>query len=118
MKRLTPTPTTLYIEIGRRIQQARRTAGITQAELADAIGLSRTSMSNIERGRHKILLHKLEDVSRVVGISLHGLIPDRRFEKARLENQLPTNVSSDLRGFISGILKRRVPLVKKPSLAS
>ena len=36
--------------IGRRIQKYREKAGITQEELAEAVSLSKTAISNIERG--------------------------------------------------------------------
>jgi transcriptional regulator with XRE-family HTH domain len=40
----------MLIEIGRQIQQARKSRRITQAELGKALGMSRTTIGQIERG--------------------------------------------------------------------
>ena len=40
----------LRAAIGQRIRLAREAAGVTQLELAEAIGLTRTSIANIEAG--------------------------------------------------------------------
>ena len=68
---------TLYARIGRAIHEARRQHGLTQAELSSAVGLTRTSISNIEKGRQKILLHTFFEIARALGIDpaqlvLHG----------------------------------------------
>src|SRR3989442_10946289 len=96
----------IYVETGRRIQEARKVARLTQEAVADAIGLSRVSMSNIERGRHKILLHTLEDIARVLGVDLHDLLPPRKRETSRLESRVPPDVSANLKEFIMTMGKR------------
>jgi len=40
----------MLFEIGRQIQLARKSRKITQAELAKALGMSRTTIGQIERG--------------------------------------------------------------------
>ncbi len=42
--------TFMLIEVGRQIQQARKSRRITQAELGKALGMSRTTIGQIERG--------------------------------------------------------------------
>jgi hypothetical protein len=68
-------------------------------------------MSNIERGRHKILLHTLEAISRALAVELHDLLPPRGRHHSRLEGQLPFDVSRDLKDFILTMEKR---LEKEP----
>ena len=99
-------PKLLYLETGRRIQAARKKAGISQERLADAIGLSRASVSNIERGRHNVLLHTLEDIGRALGVDPHDLLPSRRQGVSKLEAQVPPDTSPDLKEFIRGMEKR------------
>lgn len=65
-----------YQEVGRRIRRERRDRHMTQEELAKAVGLTRTSITNIERGRQKLLLHTLADLGRALGISLSQLLPE------------------------------------------
>ena len=48
---------------------------MTQEALASEIGLSRTSIVNIERGRQQLLLHTLAQISAALSISLQDLLP-------------------------------------------
>ncbi|GAA0719301.1 helix-turn-helix domain-containing protein [Dactylosporangium roseum] len=48
-----------YADAGQRINRARRSAGLTQAQLAAAAGLTRSSVANVEAGRQRIPLHVL-----------------------------------------------------------
>ena len=45
----------LYKEFGQRLRKAREDAQLTQKEVADRVGLKRTSITNIERGRQVTL---------------------------------------------------------------
>jgi len=42
------------LDLGRRIAQGRREAGLTQADLADAIGVDRTAVAKMEKGVRKV----------------------------------------------------------------
>ena len=64
-----------YEYIGSRIASARAAAGMAQATLAEAIGLTRTSISNIEKGRQKMLVHTLLDIARALSVQPTELLP-------------------------------------------
>jgi transcriptional regulator with XRE-family HTH domain len=49
--------------MGERIRRARVAAGLQQQDLADAIGLTRTSVSNIERGKQGLSVDLLYSIS-------------------------------------------------------
>ncbi len=66
----------LYIEIGQRIHIARKGCDLSQQELADAIGLTRTSISNIERGIQHLTIHTLFDIATVLAMSIYELLPE------------------------------------------
>lgn len=66
-----------YAEVGRLVRVAREAAGITQDALADKVELSRTSVTNIEKGRQKIALHTLFLVAAAVGVEPASLLPPR-----------------------------------------
>lgn len=50
----------VYRLLGAKIEQMRTMLGWTQQELAKKVGLTRTSICNIEAGRQRILLHDVE----------------------------------------------------------
>src|SRR6185295_17018522 len=56
-----------YSTLGQRLREARRTARVTQDQLAKAVGLSRTSITNIEKGRQPIYAHVLVKVAVALG---------------------------------------------------
>jgi transcriptional regulator with XRE-family HTH domain len=65
-----------YAEVGRRVRLARERAGLTQDALAARVSLSRTSVTNIEKGRQKVLLHKFCSLAAALGVDPAVLLPD------------------------------------------
>lgn len=66
----------LYSEIGKRVRLNRKAARLTQAQLADAVGLARVSVSNLERGRQAVSLTNLDAIARALDLHLRDLLPD------------------------------------------
>jgi transcriptional regulator with XRE-family HTH domain len=64
-----------YLALGRNIRRARERARLTQGQLADAIGLSRTSVTNLECGRQTLQVHVLAHLSEVLREEPHALLP-------------------------------------------
>ena len=60
--------------VGERIAWLRERRGLSQSELADHMGLHRTSISNIEAGRHEPRLKQLPAYAAVLGVSSRDLI--------------------------------------------
>ena len=50
----------VYRQFGMRIEQCRNALGWTQQDLAKKVGLARTSITNIESGRQRVLLADVE----------------------------------------------------------
>lgn len=66
-----------YREIGKKIQQLREAAGLSQDELARAIGCSQSTLSNYELGKRRLYLSKLEQIAKVLGQPLTAFLePD------------------------------------------
>lgn len=100
-------PASIYTETGRLIRDSRKATGVSQGRLAASVGLSRTSITNIERGRQKILLHTLVDIAKALGVDLHSLLPTRGGGmSATLESHLPKDVSPNLRKLISKMVQK------------
>lgn len=70
--------TDFYRRFGRHLRQARKAAGLSQADLAVAIKLTRTSVSNIEKGRQKVLLHTFEEMLHVLNVQPGELLVPAR----------------------------------------
>lgn len=79
-----------YREVGRRICEARkrRKPPLTQAGLAELVSLTRTSITNVEKGRQKFLLHTLADIAHALQVDPVSLLPptdtpaDRQLDEA------------------------------------
>ena len=65
-----------YRRFGHSLRRVRKAAGLSQEDLAGAIGLTRTSVSNIENGRQKVLLHAFEKILRVLNVQPSDLLPE------------------------------------------
>lgn len=61
--------------VGDRLQAARRSRNQKQNNLAVELGISRTSVSNIERGRHRIFLDQVYIAAKALGVELSDLLP-------------------------------------------
>ena len=64
-----------YKALGVRLGRARRAAKVTQAALAHAVGLSRTSITNIEKGRQPVQVHILVQLAEALGTSVSAFLP-------------------------------------------
>lgn len=68
----------LYKELGHLLHKHRRKAGLSQEALAKRVNMSRTSITNIERGRQTISLHLLYAFADALGVEPDVLLPDRK----------------------------------------
>ena len=64
-----------YADLGKRIRSRRQQAKITQGELAQRLSVTRSSITNIEGGRQRILAHSLYDIAQALGVSPASLLP-------------------------------------------
>lgn len=60
---------------GSRLQSAREAAGLTQEQVADALGLHAAAVSQIERGRREPKVHLAKRLADAVGVPLDSLVP-------------------------------------------
>lgn len=56
-----------------RLTEARKTAHLTQAELAERAGLSRMTVQRLEGGNLDPRLSTLQELTRVLGMELHAV---------------------------------------------
>lgn len=72
---LTPDPAALSREIGGRIAKRRKALGLTQANLAERIGVDPESVSRFERGKHLPSLPTLANIAAQLGTPVAALMP-------------------------------------------
>ncbi|PRX57525.1 helix-turn-helix protein [Flagellimonas meridianipacifica] len=65
----------IYKIIGERIKSQRESLNISQLKLSEKLDISRSSISNIEVGRHQIPLHVLYEISRVLELDTKEFLP-------------------------------------------
>jgi len=69
------TDTEMNIYVGQRIAAFRKEKGIIQELIEDALGLSRTSVVNIENGRQGCDSHRLWQFASLFGKSISEFFP-------------------------------------------
>lgn len=62
------------IPVGKRIQDARKAIGMTQADLADKLGISVSHMSSIETGRANFGVETLMKITEILKVSADNLL--------------------------------------------
>jgi transcriptional regulator with XRE-family HTH domain len=87
----------LYKDFGAQVRKHRERLEFTQEELGLQIGLSRTSITNIERGRQHMALHQIFEISRVLKIPPSTLLPRGIWDgDSWLAEKLPPGTASDI----------------------
>ena len=64
-----------YIDLGHNISSLRKRKRINQDEIGDLLKLSRPSIVNIEKGRQKLSIYMLVQLSKYFDVDLRELIP-------------------------------------------
>jgi transcriptional regulator with XRE-family HTH domain len=65
-----------YISLGANIARCRKRAGLSQATVAGHLGLTRASISNLEAGRQRPLLHQMVNLADILETTLLELVPE------------------------------------------
>ena len=63
--------------LGRRLQEARVARGLTQQDLADSLGLARTTITAIEKGARRARPDEIIQMASIFGRSVNDLVGDR-----------------------------------------
>ncbi|MEV6525924.1 helix-turn-helix transcriptional regulator [Longispora sp. NPDC051575] len=66
----------LYGHIGRKVREARKRARLTQDDLAQAVGMTRSSIANLEAGRQRIPVHLLVLIGELLNMRASDLLPN------------------------------------------
>lgn len=61
--------------VGARVKTLRLEQGMSQGDLAEGIGMVRTSITNIEVGRQRLLVPSFINIALVLGVEMANLLP-------------------------------------------
>ena len=87
-----------YVAMGKRIRQARKQRGLTQAELGEKCGVSGGHIGHVENNHGKVAPETMVSIANVLGVSLDTLLCDSlTCSKPVYENEL------------AGLLSRATP---------
>ena len=78
-----------WLQLGQRIKDARRARNLTQQDVADALGLTRTTMTQVERGKQNPLLH-LPELSALFTVPMVELLDAPEMNASGLAKRLLT----------------------------
>jgi transcriptional regulator with XRE-family HTH domain len=81
----------VYTVVGKRVRAGRAQVRLTQDQLAQRVGLTRSSITNLELGRQKIQVHTLCAIADALRLPVTSLLPDK-----------PTAVSSTIKDELKG----------------
>lgn len=98
----------VYIEIGKRIRQQRKTCGLTQEKLAEKLHTPMQYISRLERAENRVSIEYLYKIAEALNCSIYTLLPathspKRKFFSEELMFQLD-DCSTKQKQFISSYL--------------
>lgn len=67
-----------FKQIGRKLQLAREEKGMSQEQLARALGCSQSALSNYEKGKRRLYLSHLEKLSEILDKPLEYFMENNR----------------------------------------
>lgn len=65
----------IYELVGPKIRAVRLKRGWNQADLARQVGLTRSSIANVEAGRQRLLIHSLFAIANTLDVEIDTLLP-------------------------------------------
>jgi len=89
-----PDEKTFFEKLGQRIAALRNERGLTQVQLAEILGYSQQQVLSFEKGRRRIPVSALPDLSKALGVSVEELLgaaeekPAKRGPAPKLQRQL------------------------------
>ena len=65
-----------YVSLGGRVKRGRNQANLSQADLAQRLGLTRTSIANLEAGRQRPSAHHAAMIANILQVPIQDLLPN------------------------------------------
>lgn len=99
-----------YEAFGALVRKHRdRQKGMTQSKLGELVGLSRTSITNIEKGRQHVALHQVFALAYALRVTPNALMPTATNDDGgiSLEDRLPPGTDPQIAQWVSKIVNAK-----------
>jgi transcriptional regulator with XRE-family HTH domain len=83
-------------DISARLREARKYVGLSQEFVAGALGVPRSALSDMERGRRRVSTEEARKLSELYGCSLEHLVAGPNAASAAVPSQALARVTSGL----------------------
>ena len=91
-----PDPETFHRELSERIQSERLKRKYTLEQLGNRLGLSRATINNLEKGRHRPSIYQLIQIAEFFNMKYTDLVPfDDKPKKIQVEKVLAAQTEID-----------------------
>lgn len=101
----------LYFTIGKKIKTIRKEMRFAQEELANKISLSRSSLSNIEIGKHQPSLYTLYEIALALNCEIQDLLPS--IDDYKLKNEIDKKYSEVFFSLPEDTSKKTLSILKE-----
>jgi transcriptional regulator with XRE-family HTH domain len=102
-----------YALVGSKVRSARVAAEISQEFLASKVGLTRSSVANLEAGRQRIALHLFAAIAQALNKDTCELLPERsQSHRAPIISDLQDELADSpesMQSFVRGAVARLDP---------
>jgi transcriptional regulator with XRE-family HTH domain len=91
---LAVTDKAFYTQLGQRLTEARKARGMTQVQLAEALGIAQQTLAHYEGGKVRVAVALLPPIAEILDISIDELIgaPAKRAGKRGPAPQLQQKI--------------------------
>lgn len=93
-----------YETLGKKIRKARDERNLSQDAMARAVGLSRTSITNIEKGRQPVQVHILMKIAETLNMSLNALLTEDQTQSDKNKKPNLKKYKEPIREWVADII--------------
>jgi transcriptional regulator with XRE-family HTH domain len=106
----TRKPHPVDVHVGARVRQRRTLFGMTQTDLADALGLTFQQVQKYERGTNRIGAGRLYDLSRILDVSIGYFFEDMPPKAAASSPDKGRGTAKEMPSFDLNLMTKRETL--------
>ena len=74
-------------DIGRKLQQAREDAGLSQEQLASRLGCAQSNLYNYEKGKRRLYLAQLENIAEILNRPIEYFLESNNHQSSQHLNR-------------------------------